>query len=425
MGRRNFLKTAALAGLGTAAASAGLKNTAEASGIIIKEHKKMDDIYAIDPARFKRFNPMDTMFMRAFMREKGFEHIPPKLLNKQPSTEPGMTQLDLAFMQSVSFLEEKFTGPVPQKFGFYNSGMYSWEQEVAPQKFSFESRELAALAVKKGGKLLGGGLVGIAPFDERWLYTHTLQFIPGKKPPLKMTPMEKALPFVPKSIIMVAVEMNYEVSKLNPSYLGNSAPNQGYSYMAVVAPALAHFIQRLGYKAIPFGNDTFRNVPMAISAGLGEGSRMGVLITEKFGPRVRLCGVATEMELPFDKPITFGVTEFCRICMKCADNCPSEAIPKDKNPSFDGQHNRSNSVGVKKWHVNAEKCLSFWGKLGCGCMNCIACCPYNKLDTWNHDYAKLATVIPGVRHLARSLDEVFGYGKVSDEKAMKKFWRKD
>ncbi|MBW2370388.1 MAG: reductive dehalogenase, partial [Deltaproteobacteria bacterium] len=276
----------------------------------------------------------------------------------------------------------------------------------------------------KVGKLLGGGLVGIAPFDERWLYTHGLQFIPGKKPPLKVVPMENALPFKPKSIIMVVVEMNYEVAKLNPGYLGNASPNQGYSRMAVVAPSLAKFIQHLGYRAIPFGNDTVRNVPMAIAAGLGEGSRMGMLVTEKFGPRVRLCGVATEMELPFDKPVTFGVTEFCKVCMKCADNCPSSAITKEREPSMDGQHNRSNSVGIKKWHVNAEKCLTYWGKLGCGCMNCIACCPYNKLDTWNHDMAKMLTVVPVARNMVRSLDESFGYGKVFDEKAMKAFWKK-
>jgi reductive dehalogenase len=422
--RRSFLKLSAMAGVAATMAGTGMVKNARASDVILKEHGSLDDIYEIDAAKFKRFNPMDHMFMRGLMGDKGFEHIAGILINTPVKDEVGKSQLDRALTKSLGFVEQNFTGPIPQKFGFYSAGMYSWKQVLFPKKYQFESPEAAALAVKKTGKKLGAGLVGIAPFDERWLYTHALKFVPGQKPPIKVASMEKVLPFKPKSVIMMAIEMDYELIKLAPAYTATAAALKGYSQMAFVAPSLARFIQQLGFKAIPFGNDTFRNVPMAIAAGLGEGSRMGVLVTEKFGPRIRLCGVATELELPMDKPVTFGVKEFCEVCMKCADNCPGNAITKEPKPTLDGQHNRSNSVGVKKWHVNAEKCLTFWGKLGIGCSNCISCCPYNKLDTWNHDLAKLATVIPGVRNIARSLDESFGYGKVFNEKAMRNYWKK-
>ena len=40
--------------------------------------------------------------------------------------------------------------------------------------------------------------------------------------------------------------------------------------------------------------------PLAIMAGLGELSRIGILITPEFGPRVRLCKVFTDLPLQAD-----------------------------------------------------------------------------------------------------------------------------
>ncbi len=51
-----------------------------------------------------------------------------------------------------------------------------------------------------------------------------------------------------------------------------------------------------------------------IAASLGEFGRMGLLITEKYGPRVRLCKVFTDLPLAIDRYRPFGVTEFCKTC---------------------------------------------------------------------------------------------------------------
>ena len=75
----------------------------------------------------------------------------------------------------------------------------------------------------------------------------------------------------------------------------------GYSRMATTASALSAFIQELGYNAIPCGNMTGLCVPMAIDAGLRELGRQGVVITPKYGPRVRLAKVITDLPLSVDQ----------------------------------------------------------------------------------------------------------------------------
>jgi reductive dehalogenase len=123
-----------------------------------------------------------------------------------------------------------------------------------------------------------------------------------------------------------------------------------------------------------------------MAAGLGEWSRMGLLVTEKYGPRVRLCKVFTDLPLAYDSYRPFGVVEFCKVCKKCADHCPSQAIPHG-DMTVEGP-NISNHSGVLKWYINAEKCYSFWSKNRMDCTTCIRVCPFNKPTGFTHDAAR-------------------------------------
>ena len=68
-------------------------------------------------------------------------------------------------------------------------------------------------------------------------------------------------------------------------------------------------------------------------AGLGELGRNGMMITERFGARVHMPDpILTDMPLIADKPLDIGVEDFCKVCRKCASNCPTNSItfgPKD------------------------------------------------------------------------------------------------
>jgi reductive dehalogenase len=179
------------------------------------------------------------------------------------------------------------------------------------------------------------------------------------------------------------------------------------------------FIRGLGYQAIPCGNDTALSVPLALAAGLGETGRLGYLITVKFGPRVRLCKVFTNLPLSYDKYKAFGVKEFCETCKKCATYCPTQAIPNG-GMTTEG-HNISNHSGILKWFVDAEKCFAFWAKNRSDCATCMRVCPFNKPSGMIHDVSR--SVIrqrnPVINQFLIWIDDILGYHK---RIPAKRFW---
>ncbi|AFV02698.1 MULTISPECIES: reductive dehalogenase [unclassified Dehalobacter] len=324
------------------------------------------------------------------------------------------------------------------------SGLYNWDNSDAEgvrqqgQQWKFKSKEEASKIVKKSVKFLGADLVGIAPYDERWTYSNWGREIPKpfKMPdgrtkyfPWDLPKMmsgggvevfghaefepdwEKYGGFKPKSVIVFILEEDYEAIRTSPSVIASATVGKTYSNMGEVAYKIAVFLRKLGYYAVPAGNDTGMSVPMAVQAGLGEAGRNGLLITQKFGPRHRIAKVYTDLELAPDKPKKFGVREFCRLCKKCADACPAQAISHEKDPKVLQPEDVevSENPYTEKWYVDSERCGSFWAYNGSPCVNCVAVCSWNKVETWNHDVARIATRIPLLQDAARKFDEWFGY----------------
>ena len=130
--------------------------------------------------------------------------------------------------------------------------------------------------------------------------------------------------------------------------------------------------------------------------------RLGLLITPRFGPRVRLAVVTTNLPLVPDKPIHFGVQHFCEFCKKCADCCPSASIDAGEK----AVHN-----GVEKWQSEQESCYRFWRIQGTDCAVCIRVCPYSHPGTPLHNMVRWAiTRNPAARRLALLADDLF-YGR--------------
>ncbi len=284
------------------------------------------------------------------------------------------------------------------------------EEERKKFKNAMEQKpEMMTAIVKKVAKHLGASLVGIAPYDPKWVYSHKVlnpRYHPGID--YKEEPLE--LPEGIRYVIVLAFEEDYFAMATGDGSVSMGEQGWGYSRMAITSGSLAEFLRSLGYTAIPSGNDLALSVPYAIAAGLGEYSRMGVLITPEYGPRVRLAKVFTDAPLVPDKPIRFGVYEFCQKCKKCAETCPSNAIPYG-DPTWEGP-TISNQKGVWKWYVDVEKCFNYWctsGNLGCGV--CIRACPFNKIEWPAHSIFRdyIAPIVGG--NVGKSLDDFLGYGE--------------
>lgn len=228
------------------------------------------------------------------------------------------------------------------------------------------------------------------------------------------------IPETMNRVVVMAFEMDYDTVMQYPNINGGAAAMHGYSRMATTSAALSMFIQELGYNAIPCGNMTGLSVPMAIDAGLGELGRQGILITPKYGPRVRLAKVITDLPMAVDRPISFGVKEFCDICMKCAKECPSQAILHgDQTEKSD---NISNNPGVKKWPIDPVKCITGWTMSGNDCGVCIRTCPFNKIDGWLHEITRvlIGAKSGNLDKLMLKMDDASGFGEQTDPK---EYWK--
>jgi len=258
-----------------------------------------------------------------------------------------------------------------------NGGLYSWKSLEAPEEnldSKLKSRKVrvnntAAMStkIKEAGRFYGADLIGITRLNMLWVYSHSYNRSTGQNDPIR-------LPKRYKFAVVMAIEMDYD--KIVMSDIGASAATGlGYSKMAFVSSLLAQFIRNLGYQALPCGNDTALSIPLAVDAGLGEMGRNGLLITPQFGPRVRLCKVLTDLPLKPDKPIDFGVQEYCEKCKKCLRSCPVHAISEDKTAEASTV---SNNSGILKWPVDGERCFRFWCETGIDCSICIRVCPFNR-----------------------------------------------
>lgn len=342
---------------------------------MIIEHDKMPVTLAKD---YQSMDQKNTIFIRGVwdpsiipIRQK-FDERHYNL--KPPSGLEGFTNLERALRAAAWSVCLEYAAK--NEFGCANGGFYAWQGEKNPQQVIFNNDKEASSIIKDTARFLGASLVGIAEFNPQWVYSSWYDFSTGESIPAEF-------PFKIQRVISLAIESDYSACLTSPSLISCATTGYSYSRMSEIAKKLATFIRLLGYEAIPCGNDTALSIPIAVQAGLGEVGRNGILITPQFGPRVRLLEVFTDMPLQIDKPITFGVSQFCIKCRKCAQMCPANAIPPDPKPTMKGP-SISNCPGVLKWYTNPESCFKFWAANGGECNNCIACCPYNKWSSWHH-----------------------------------------
>ncbi|UCE14792.1 MAG: reductive dehalogenase [Candidatus Heimdallarchaeota archaeon] len=336
--------------------------------------------FALDGSKYKRFSEVNTIYSRV-TQDNSFSMfkraIPERQLQKVG--KKGYSHKSYAAVNAAWTVYDHF----------YDA--YSWnkiqgipvsrimEYESQLPKCEFTDTKKNNEIVKRLGQIFGACATGITKVDpeQLFIYSHN-----SENKPLN-------LPEGVKYAIVMLMEMDYEGIGTSPSVPAAIATGEAYSRMTFAIACMAQFLRNLGYQAVPSGNDTGLSIPLAIQAGLGQFGRHGLLITPKFGPRVRICKVFTDFPLELDKPIDFGVTQFCRICKKCAKYCPSQSISHTDGPTWDSPWKTpSNNPGVYKWYVNVDSCYKFWVQNSSDCSNCIRVCPFNKPTGFFHNMAR-------------------------------------
>ena len=239
---------------------------------------------------------------------------------------------------------------------------------VTPESGRVEVDDKAWMSklIKKMGLLLGADMVRITKLDQRWVY--------------------KGVDIPHKYAIVVVLQHKPSLIDQAPSYFSWASSADVYSRLKLITTQLTDFIHGLGYDAMyretrGGGEPELNMVPIALDAGVGEFCRTGRVLSPEYGNNMRLKAVTTDLPLEPDKPVAFGTHDFCMACESCAKFCPSGAVPKGA-PSDDIPNPVHNNPGFRKWWLNAEKCIIFWGMNkkkwpSCG-GKCIAVCPWNK-----------------------------------------------
>ena len=174
--------------------------------------------------------------------------------------------------------------------------------------------------------------------------------------------------------VVLLKEMDYEKIKTAPGDPAGIECTRTYAVLGETTVRVGEEIRRLGHDAMihhPRGDRNRQSdlmlVPHAISCGLGEHGRNGLMISYDFGPRVRLGMVSTDLELVVDPPQDRGVAKFCEFCTKCLSTCPTNALPTEMRTVR----------GVMKFTIDMNRCSQYFEKTD-GCAICIRDCTFNQ-----------------------------------------------
>ncbi|MCF8128922.1 MAG: hypothetical protein K9N10_10445, partial [Deltaproteobacteria bacterium] len=252
-----------------------------------------------------------------------------------PLGRPG--SIDGGYRPNVSMLVSSFELPNmvgskarvdPNSAGAQST--YTAKGETPPP-FSMEP-EKATHIVKEWARHLGADLVGICKVDPRWAYSHKGEIHYGEWEEWG-SEIPEPLPFA----VVVATAMDREMVATAPHTPAVVESGYNYARGAYITTILSQWFGRMGYRAVAEHNRHYDllMVPLAVDAGLGELGRQGYLIADKFGPRVRLFAVQTDMPLVPDEPVDLGAEKFCERCLKCAASCPSRSIPRERRKSVE------------------------------------------------------------------------------------------
>ena len=351
----------------------------------------------------QRFDERRIMFARARLQpgspeyESYYETHPDDLVSDTRFRAlPGLLSPDAKFANPFHF------AATDGSFGLTEALREAVDgSQNTPQKTSLSVKQMTRY-IKGLTQYFGALDTGITELRPYQVYSHT-----GRGSGVYGEPIE----IEHFHAIAFTVEMDFEMVGTAPKSTVTMESARQYVEAARVAVQLANAIRNMGYSARAHIDGNYQVIAplVARDAGLGEIGRMTLLMTPKQGPRVRLGVVTTNLPLiPTPRKPDKSVIDFCNICKKCAENCPSNSIPKDECECIDG---------AWRWKLDEETCFRYWNAVGTDCGRCMAVCPYAHPNNVAHNFIRWGIQRSGAfRRLAMWMDDLF-YGKHPVEKA--------
>lgn len=117
----------------------------------------------------------------------------------------------------------------------------------------------------------------------------------------------------------------------------------------------------------------YQHKSAAVAAGLGWIGKSALFVSPKYGPRVRLATVLTDVELPVTaKPMESR----CGECRRCTEACPSGAI---LGVNYVQGMERGEIFDAEKCSMHMKKAYQHIGR-GAVCGLCMRACPYGMIN---------------------------------------------
>lgn len=354
----------------------------------------------------EKLDERDTMFSRNMLKpgSKEFQSYYSKYPDKKKTDDkfrknPGLLQERTLFYDQHIFNAAKANFKlITDNRAFVTGTVAEQKKEIPPEQTS--------RFIKKLAKNFGAIDVGITTLKDEHLYSYRgRSHNYGEKVENKH-----------KYAVALTVEMDHEFVRNAPYALSVLESSRQYVRSGVIALRIAQYIRQLGHDARAHIDGEYEVVcPLvARDAGLGEIGRMGLLMTPNLGPRIRIAVVTTSIPLVPDARIEdTSVVDFCKTCKKCAEACPSRAIPFE---------DRKEINGVLRWQINQEACFTYWTKAGTDCARCMSVCPYAHPDNMLHNLVRFGIKnSPLFRYLAVKMDDFF-YGRKPKPLELKKWY---
>jgi ferredoxin len=344
----------------------------------------------------RRVDERDIMFARARLKPgspefESYYAMRPENRESDDRTRelPGLLSPDSVKADPVAFASAKAS------FAICRALSEEVDGPVAPAREEMPAPQMSTI-VKRLALYLGARAVGVTELRPYHVYTHVGRGSGVWGEPIRLDH---------RWAVAFTVEMDYATMRSAPDAPVVAESARQYVESAKIAIQIALLIRSVGYPARAHIDGNYRVIAplVAQDAGLGEIGRMGILMTPGLGPRVRLGVVTTDVPLVPDPPGDDGsVIDFCTVCKKCAENCPSMSIPSGDRTPIDGG---------RRWAIDPDSCFRYWNAIGTDCGVCMTVCPYSHPDNVAHDLVRLAIRRSGTgRRAALWLDNLF-YGR--------------